>query len=535
VVASGCQGGASVGAPAPVVGSSSEPGSPGTPHATSSPAGAPVTSPTPTPTPTAISADAACPPPSIPAGVTGPPADSPGNSPFGKIKHIVIVIQENRTFDNIYHGFSEPSGAKADYADYGCDQTGKQIALQSIPYENPYAPSSNNSDFFADYDGGKLDGFYANGATREYASLGNNGLSYLPQVEVQPYWDMATSGALAERFFHGVTGPTYPSHMLYLAGSTTYDNNPAHRVIQDPNQTNAGCDDPNYMTDTVNVLDTDNPNAPPVATCFFGINTIIDELNNAGDTWHYYSFPVTVPGMVAGTAATTYANAGFELNATIDYAQLYGTANYDANNITPSERFLTDVAMGTLEDVTFVTPDNLDSDHPGGQSTAAGPAWVESVVDAVGTSQFYSSTAIFVTWDDWGGFYDHVVPPQKYAPYGLSFRIPLIAISPYARQGQLIDTTLEGASLTRFIEECFALPSLGREDKTANSLDDMFDFAKAPAAFTPIASASKRYPPSAFLHWKPSGLPLDDDMLGPSHADRAPQDVIERSMRSATN
>ncbi len=457
----------------------------------------------PTPSPSAVATTAAvCPVPVIDAGVTGPPNPMLVNSPVGKIQHIVIIIQENRTFDNIFHGFSEPSGRKADYADYGCDQNGNAVALTSVPFESQFSPNNGHADFFADYDNGKNDGFYAhNAATATDASDGNNGLAYLPQTEVQPYFDMATSGALGERFFHGITGPTYSSHLMFTAASTTYDNSPRHRVV---GNAAGSCSDP--TTSKVTAINLDDPTVTGVIPCYTGVTTINDLLDNAGVSWQYYSFPVNIP------APGQAANVGYGMNGVPSYEQDYLKANFATNDVTPSEAFLTNVAAGQLAGVTWVTPDNLDSDHPA-ESTIAGPAWVESVVDAVGATSFYSNTAIFVTWDDYGGMYDHVPPPQKYAPWGLSFRIPLIAISPYARKGQLIDTQLEPGSLIAFIEEVFGLPSLGREDATSNSVDDMFDFNQAPQAFTPIASA--RYGRSHFIHWKPSGRPLDSDELGP--------------------
>jgi phospholipase C len=502
----GCGGGATIG--------NSEPGVVGSPgvRASSTPSGLSSSAPGSMPGPQTSSAPgvssvAACTPPSVLAGVTGPPADSPVNSPVGKIEHIVIIIQENRTFDNIFHGFSEPSGAKADYAEYGCGQNGQQLALASIPFENLASFNNSHAIFEQEYDNGKMDGFYAaNGAT-QYASTANYGISYLPQTEVQPYFDMATSGALAERYFHGTSAPTYPSHLAFVAGSTTFDASPAHRVIANPTGLSAGCGDPNK--DTVGVLDTDNPTAAPVVSCFTGVQTITDLLDDAGVGWQFYAFPTTLPD----EPAVGVLNEGYGYDGMYSYAQDYAKANFAQTNLTPSESFIAN-AQTSLAPVTWVTPDGLDTDHPGG-STTAGPAWVEACVDAVGESRFYSNTAIFVTWDDWGGLYDHVVPQQKYAPYGLGFRIPLIAISPYARTGTLIDTQLEPGSLLRFIEETFGLPSLGRQDATANSVDDMFDFSKAPAAFTPIVSASKRYPASYFLHRTPSGLPIDDDLLGP--------------------
>jgi len=157
--------------------------------------------------------------------------------------------------------------------------------------------------------------------------------------------------------------------------------------------------------------------------------------------------------------------------------------------------------------VTYVVPEGENSDHAqGGEAT--GPAWVASVVDAIGNSSFWNSTAIFVTWDDWGGWYDHVPPPQKYGVYGLSFRIPLILVSPYAKHAQLIDTQLEPGSVLRFIEETFNLPSLGTTDATSNSASAMFYFTQSPKPFVPIASKLGR---SYFLHRPIDYRPVDND------------------------
>jgi phospholipase C len=397
----------------------------------------------------------------------------------------VIVIQENRSFDNLFHGFSEPSGAMADYANTGSDSSGNPVTLMPIPFEGIYDPGHSHSDFVADYDGGKNDGFKTNNSGAN-ANTGNYGYGYVPQVEVQPYWDMATQGALAQRFFHGITGPTWPSHLMFVAGSTTYDGNPNDRVDGNPGTSLGwGCEDAN-KSDTTTALAPNGVETAGPYPCFSGVTTIADLLQNAGHTWRYYSGPIDVGGLTVG--GNTITTPGGNLNALASYHQIYYGSNFAANDIMPETRILTDVTTGTLADVTFVVPEAENSDHAQG-GTSTGPQWVASVVNAIGASSFYPNTAIFVTWDDWGGWYDHVPPPQKYGVYGLGFRIPLILISPYAKHGQLINTQYEPGSLLRFVEETFGLPSLGTTDATSNSVSDMFDFTQKPGTFTPIASS----------------------------------------------
>ncbi len=151
--------------------------------------------------------------------------------------------------------------------------------------------------------------------------------------------------------------------------------------------------------------------------------------------------------------------------------------------------FLTDVGDGELADITWITPTFPDSDHPGFGSTQDGPAWVTSLVDAIGESSFWKSTAIFIMWDDWGGWFDPVQP--IYEDYdGLGFRVPLLVISPYAKKGSVTHTQYETSSVLRFIEDNFGLPQLAKSDSRANdpAADAaVFDYDQQPRKFNEIS------------------------------------------------
>jgi phospholipase C len=143
--------------------------------------------------------------------------------------------------------------------------------------------------------------------------------------------------------------------------------------------------------------------------------------------------------------------------------------------------------------MTWVTPTCATSDHAGCGSNQ-GPAWVASVVDAIGTSKFWNSTAIFVFWDEWGGWYDHVAPP--YVDYdGLGFRVPMLIISPYAKQNYVSHVQYEHGSMLKFAEDVFGLGRLSAADTRANSpAADAFDFTQKPRAFSSFASKrTQRY------------------------------------------
>lgn len=190
--------------------------------------------------------------------------------------------------------------------------------------------------------------------------------------------------------------------------------------------------------------------------------TLATELNAAGLTWAYYANGASEPtwdafGWVKGNPA--------------------GTA--------PPTQFFKDLANGQLGAVTWVTPDLKDSDLSGSRS-ASGPAWVASVVNAVGESNFWSTTAIFVTWSGFGGWADHVPPPFVDRD-GLGFRVPFLVVSPYAKQNYVSPVQYETGSILRFVEDRFGLGRLSPSDARATSpAADCFDFLQKPRPFTPI-------------------------------------------------
>ena len=174
--------------------------------------------------------------------------------------------------------------------------------------------------------------------------------------------------------------------------------------------------------------------------------------------------------------------------------------------IWPSRRFFNDVSQHTLPNVVWVIPPSKSSDHPH-TTDGSGPAWVASVVDAVGESSYWNNTAIFVLWDDWGGWYDHV-KPEQYNSYELGFRVPLIVISPYAKKSFVSHARHEFGSILKFTEKAFGLPSLGTTDVRSDDLADCFNFLQKPRRFVPI---KKQLSESYFLTQPNSTEPVDDD------------------------
>jgi phospholipase C len=217
-----------------------------------------------------------------------------------------------------------------------------------------------------------------------------------------------------------------------------------------------------------------------------------DLLDAKGITWRYYA-PSNGP-------PTNSTSSAYEAIRHIFYGN-----NWKSNNISPQTQVLTDIANGDMAQVTWIVPDWLHSDHPGNNSDE-GPDWVASIVNVIGASPLWNSTAIFIMWDDWGGWYDHVVP-QSIDNMGPGFRVPLIVVSPYAKHGFVSHQVYETASVLTYMEKDFRLPNLGARDATANDLSDCFDYSQKPSPYVAIQT---KVTVDTLLHEKPSGLPDDD-------------------------
>jgi phospholipase C len=146
---------------------------------------------------------------------------------------------------------------------------------------------------------------------------------------------------------------------------------------------------------------------------------------------------------------------------------------------------LSDIANGRLAGVSWVIPTGGESDHAQ-SNDGSGPSWVASIVNAIGNSPYWSNTVIIITWDDWGGWYDHVAPPQILNSYEYGFRVPLIVVSPHAKPAYISHVTHDFGSILKFVEETFNLPSLGYADARADDLSDCFNLSQLPTPFRTI-------------------------------------------------
>jgi phospholipase C len=176
--------------------------------------------------------------------------------------------------------------------------------------------------------------------------------------------------------------------------------------------------------------------------------------------------------------------------------------------VSPENTILDDIKQNRLPQVSYVVPNFRESDHAG-TTDGSGPDWVAAIANTLGTSAYWKDTVLVVTWDDWGGWYDHVRPPHR-DRMGMGFRVPLIVASPYARAGYVSHTTYEFGSILRFVEDTFDLGTLGGTDATSQSIADVLDFNAAPRAYTAVAA--RRRSVESFRHLQPGdiGPPPDD-------------------------
>ena len=222
--------------------------------------------------------------------------------------------------------------------------------------------------------------------------------------------------------------------------------------------------------------------------------TLRDTLDANAVSWRYYA-----PAVGQSFGGDLW-NA-FDAIKAVRYGPEWTT-----NVASPETKVFTDVSRDTLPSLAWVIPDFQNSDHPG-DSSDTGPSWVADVVNRIGESPAWNTTAIIIVWDDWGGWYDHMAPPGSHRYGGLGFRVPAIVISPYAKSGYVSHNTYEFGSILRFIEENWSLPSLGTTDRTSPSfVNDFFDFGQHPRSFKPIGA---KYSSQFFMQQRPSNKPVD--------------------------
>ena len=421
-------------------------------------------------------------------GGGGNPPPTPGD----KIKHVVIIFQENRTPDNL---FQDPNliAAGADIVSYGINTAGQQVPLTPIPLGIGYDPAHGHPHFVLMYDGGKMDGAGLIPSKCTTPAPGcpppNASFAYVQASDVQPYFTMAEQYTFGDHMFQTNEGPSMPAHQFIISGTSAPTATSNLFEGENPATYQAGCIAP--PSASVLMIDPYGNENTSMYPCFEH-QTLMDELDASSVSWRYYTpapdFIWTAPTAINHMCgpnvpppnATECTNQEWINNVII----------YTTENPAP---ILTDISNNQLPAVSWVIPTAANSDHAGGVKTTGGPSWVASIVNALGNSPYWSDTAIIITWDDWGGWYDHVPPPKVIddgtswgSGYVYGFRVPLLVISPYAKAAYISHVDHDFGSILHFTEEVYGLSSLGYADAYADDLSDCFDFSQTPLTFTTI-------------------------------------------------
>jgi phospholipase C len=414
----------------------------------------------------------------------------PATPKFPKIRHVVIIFQENRSVDDLFNGLPG-----ADTVRSGFSSSGHRVPLRPISLTAPYDLDHHHFAFVVEYNNRRLNGFDKVGS--ECVSVGIcpppnvRAFGFVPHSEIQPYLTMAERYTFGDRMFQTNQGPSFPAHQYIVSGTSSIGNRVSLKASENPSTpadaSTGGCDSP--PGSLVPLIDSLGNEVQDVYPCFDRIS-LMQLVEAKSLTWRYYQ-SVVGPGIWNGPDAILHVR---------------DSPSYSANVVTPPARVLSDVAKGRLADVVWVTPTALASDHAR-VTNGSGPSWVADVVNAIGASRYWNDTAIFVTWDDWGGWFDHV-PPHIYNSYELGFRVPLIVISPYAKNHYVSHRQHEFGSILKFTEEAFGLGSLHTTDVRSDDLSDCFDFSKPPTKFQRIPA---RLPAAYFLRQPASNVIPDDD------------------------
>ena len=379
------------------------------------------------------------------------PLPAPGLPPaFGNLQHFVFIIKENRSFNNYFGTFPGAAGATT------CKVSNGQVLPLSRTPDRVRDMGHGWTDTITAMDGGKMDRF-------DLVASGNiNGdyltCSQLQEADIPNYWAYARTFTLADHMFSSIQGPSFPNHLYTVAASNESG------VFSNPFNANSapgswGCDA--AAGTLVSVIGT-NGVISQVPPCFSGL-TLADQLEAAGISWTYY--------------APSAGEAGYIWSTLDSFSQIRNT-NLWAEHVLPYSQFATDAAAGNLAAVSWVVVPQNESEHPPA-SSCEGENFTVTQLNALMQGPDWGSTAVFLTWDDFGGFYDSV-PPPKEDYYGLGPRIPLLIISPYSNPGSVSSTVYEFASVLKTIEERFSLSSLNGRDLAANDLLGSFNFSQTP-------------------------------------------------------
>jgi phospholipase C len=432
------------------------------------------------------------------------------------IDHIVLVILENHAFDNYFGTYCTTVGKY-------CSSTSNGIPNGTCVPLNPAKPQSGCVRPFpftpanwtlnassaplshswdtshAAWNNGAMNGFYA------AEKSGDTPFGYYNGTTAPLYWDLAEEYSLDDDFFSSVLSYSLPNHWHFVAGQAPQ--------VSLQNKTEPTPGQPVNVSREHLYLNESNQT-----------RSVEDLLENSSVSWDYYDYSLGNYSQAIQVTPTSAGRAYSYWNPQAAKAESYTAAL--TTHFVSNTQYYSDARNGTLPSLSWVIPPGQDSDHPPDNSTLA-QAWLASIVDAAESSPDWNTTALFVVWDDYGGFYDHVDPPATSSGQQLGFRVPMILVSPYARKNYVSDSFGYFESLLHLMEWRFQLGCITALDCTAPLPLSMFNFHQPPrppllfptnftAMHYPMSLRSARapivpyYPPTEFTYF-PDGEAPDID------------------------
>jgi phospholipase C len=387
-----------------------------------------------------------------------PPARQAHPNESVPIEKVVVIIKENRTFDNLFGRFPGAEGAT-----FGRLHTGERIPLERAPDVYAHDIAHNFFRGLVAVNGGRMNGFDLIPGNR-----GDHlGFTQYRRRQIPAYWAYARHFLLADHMFASMYGPTPPEHMYLLAAQSGrivshYDKPEGvlgifcmargatfQKLTRDRRN--------EHWEQTVQIRKL-QARLKKVPACV-KFHSIFPSLEAKGVSWRYY------------------AKRHQYQNVAAAFEEIYRTQRWE--NVKRPSSFVTDARNGTLPQVSYVVPPAPYNEHPFSSnhttSMCVGENWTVRFLNALQQGPDWEHTAVFLTWDDFGGLYDHVAPPQV-DDMGLGIRVPLLVISPYVKPGVVSHSTYEFSSILAFIERLFGLDALTQRDRKANDLFDAFDF-----------------------------------------------------------
>ena len=434
---------------------------------------------------------------------TGQDAGSDGSTVDGsageggalqKIQHVVVIMQENRSFDHYFGTFPGADGIPMDASGtptvcVNDPKTGTCVKPYHDTADTNAGGPHTNAAFLTCYDGGKLDGFIKNAESGKTGCADptdpacTNGkmvdvMGYHTGAELPNYWAYAGAFVLHDHMFQPNASWSYPQHVCMMSGWT------------------ARCTSDDAMTCTTN-LDGDGTTGKAGPGNHYPWTDITYLLHKDRISWKYY----LSQGMDPHCGNTPDECQPVPLNPTVpsiwnplpDFDDV--TEDGETANVQVLDNFYLDVASGTLPQVSWIVPAANVSEHPPAL-VSSGQAYVTALINTIMQSRYWDSTVIFLSWDDWGGFYDHVAPQQIDAQ-GLGFRVPAITISPWVKAKTIDKQVLSHDAYLKFIEDVFlggqrldpktdgrmdSRPFVREDSPAIGNLMTDFDFTQQPLA-----------------------------------------------------